>query len=77
MFWDSGVSFGCLVMWTLWVSAVGLLAVATMADIGELGLIGLGATGVAICVTLMREHRQTRRMVKMMVRESQLSRVHS
>ena len=42
MFWDSGVSFGCLTTWLLWLVAFSLIAVSVMGMHDSIGLLGLG-----------------------------------
>lgn len=64
MFWDSGVSFGCLATWLLWGLAFGLIAFGMASTAGSLGQLGLGFSAAAAALTVVRDNQQTRRLMR-------------
>ena len=61
--WESGVSVGCLVMWSLWIGAFGLIAAGWIGG-QELQNLGLALSALAAALTVMRDNQRTRRMLR-------------
>jgi hypothetical protein len=66
MFWDSGVSFGCLTTWLMWALAFGLIALSLAGMHDNVALLGLGISAAAASLTIIRDNQRTRRMVRTM-----------
>lgn len=64
MFWDSGVSFGCLTTWLLWGFAFALIAATFLGTHPSIGLLGLGLSAAAASLTIVRDNQRTRRMMR-------------
>ncbi len=55
MFWDSGVSFGCLAAWLMWGLAFGLIAFSMAGMHVGIGQLGLGVSAAAASLTVVRD----------------------
>lgn len=64
MFWDSGVSFGCLTAWLLWGLAFALIGFSLMGADDDIGQLGLGVSAAAASVTICRDNQRTRRVIR-------------
>lgn len=66
MFWDSGVSFGCLTAWLLWGLSFGLIGLSMAGADDGIGQLGLGVSAGAASLTIVRDNQRTRRVMRAM-----------
>lgn len=67
---DIRFGVGSVVVWSLWLVAVGILIGSRWVhDDGTVGRIGLAVSGLAAAMTVIRDNVKTRRAIRAVIRD--------